>query len=167
MYNSTKLICIAFLCIFSFSSCTKDSIETEKTAVITADLVDNFPYSEIEAEILTAVNNYRKSKGLSVLNKVDDITFQAEQHTQYMVEKNVVNHDNFNLRFQALVVEIGAKTVSENVGFGYGTAEGVVAAWIKSDGHRKNIEGNFTHFGISVAQDVDGRNYFTNIFVRR
>lgn len=168
MYKTTKLFVIGFLCVLSFSSCSKDSIETdEKNLRTSTELIDNFQYSEIEKEILTAVNDYRMSKGLSILNKVDDITIQAEQHTQYMIEKNVVNHDNFNLRYKVLVDEIGAKSVSENVGYGYGTAQGVVAAWIKSEGHRENIEGDFTHFGISVGQNADGRNYFTNIFVKR
>lgn len=168
MYNNTKLLCFVFLCVFSLSSCSKDSIsEAENTAQKTADLVDNFAYSEIETEILTAVNNYRISKGLSELKKVDDITVQAEDHTFYMVEKNVVNHDNFILRYNALVQEIGATSVSENIAYGYGSAAGVVQAWIESEGHKENIEGDFSHFGIAVEQDANGRNYFTNIFVKR
>lgn len=168
MCKHSKLLCLIFFCVFSLSSCSKDSIsEGESTALKTADLKDNFAYSEIENEILIAVNNYRKTKGLSQLKKVDDITVQAEDHTFYMVEKNVVNHDNFISRYNTLVQEIGAKSVSENIGYGYGTAGGVVKAWIESEGHRKNIEGDFTHFGISVEKDSSGRNYFTNIFVKR
>ena len=168
MYINTKLLWLVFLCVFSLSSCSTDSIaEGENSSLKTADLVDNFAYSQIEIEILTAVNNHRKFKGLSELKKVDDITVQAEDHTSYMVEKNVVNHDNFILRFNTLVQEIGAKTVSENIAFGYGTAGGVVQAWIDSENHKKNIEGDFSHFGIAVEQDANGRNYFTNIFVKR
>lgn len=170
MYNYTqyiKISCLFLLCVFFLSSCSKDSIsEGENTNFKTADLVDNFAYSEVEIEILTSINSYRISKGLSELDKVDIITIQAEDHTIYMVERNVVNHDNFILRYNSLVKEIGAKAVSENIGYGYGTAEGVVQAWIDSDEHRKNIEGDFTHFGISVEKDADGRNYFTNIFVK-
>lgn len=168
MYNNTKLLCLIFACIFTLSSCSKDSLsEAENTSLKTADLVDNFSYSQIEVEILSAVNDYRKSKGLTQLRRVDDITVQAEDHTFYMVEKNVVNHDNFIVRYNALVNEIGAKSVSENIAYGYGTSEAVVKAWIASEGHKKNMEGNFTHFGISVEQDSEGRNYFTNIFVKR
>jgi uncharacterized protein YkwD len=121
----------------------------------------------MEIETLDAINDYRISQGLTVLHQLDDITIEAFDHTKYMVSLNVVNHDNFNNRYQNLVNEIGAKAVSENVGFGYRTAEAVVKAWINSEGHRKNIEGNYTHFGISVDQDENGKNYFTNIFVRR
>ena len=112
------------------------------------------------------VNEYLKCIGLTVLQKLDEITIEANDHTQYMVNLNVVNHDNFNIRYQNLVLEIGARAVSENVGFGYRTAEAVVEAWINSEGHRENIEGSYTHFGISVDQDQYRKNYFTNIFVR-
>ena len=168
MYTNTKLLCLIFLCAFSLSSCTKDSISPDKNADLkTANLVDAFAYSQIEIDILTAVNEYRQSKGLTTLKRVDEITLQAESHTVYMVEKNLVNHDNFNVRFANLVDEIGAKSVSENVGFGYSSANAVVRAWIESEGHLANIEGDFTHFGVSVEQDNNKKNYFTNIFVRR
>jgi uncharacterized protein YkwD len=150
----------------SLSACSKDSIEDNDISK-NLELNDDFAYSTIEIEILDAVNSYRKSKDLTILQKLDDITIEAVNHTEYMVSLNVVNHDNFNKRYQNLVQEIGARAVSENVGFGYRTAEAVVAAWIKSEGHRANIEGSYTHFGISVEQDQAGKNYFTNIFVRR
>jgi len=70
------------------------------------------------------------------------------------------------MRYQNLVQEIGARAISENDGFGYRTAESVVKAWNNSEGHRENIEGSYTHFGISVDQDQYRKNYFTNIFVR-
>ena len=72
---------------------------------------------------------------------------------------------DFNIQYQNLVQEIEARVVSENVGFGYRTSEAVVEAWIKSEGHRENIEGSNTHFGISVDQDQNGKKYFT-IFSR-
>lgn len=168
MQNITHRVCLLFVCVFTFISCSEDNLmDNENAAIKTANLVDYVSYSAIENEILEAVNSYRESKGLSVLKKVDDITFQALDHNLYMIEKKEVSHDNFAKRYSALVNEIGAKAVSENVGFGYRTADAVVRAWINSEGHRINIEGDYTHFGISVDQDEDGKNYFTNIFVRR
>lgn len=168
MLTNTKLLSLALVCVFTLSACSKDNVVSEENNISkNLELNDKLAYSSIEIEILDAVNKHRKSIGLGVLSKVDDITFEAGEHTNYMVSLNLVNHDNFNIRYQNLVQEIGARAVAENVGFGYRTADAVVEAWIKSDGHRVNIEGNFTHFGISVEQDQSGRNYFTNIFVRR
>ena len=167
MYNSTKLICMLLVCVFTLNSCSKDSdLPQETSANLTVKLVDNFAYSKIETQILEAVNQHRESIGLNALDPVDDITLQALDHTSYMASLKVVNHDDFNKRYEALVKEIGAKAVAENVAFGYRTANAVVAAWIKSDEHRANLEGNYKYFGVAVEQDKDGRNYFTNIFVR-
>jgi len=168
MFTNTKLLFLTLVCVLSLSACSKDSVVSEDNNISkNLELSNNFTYSTMEIEILDAVNNYRKSKGLTTLQKLDDITIEAVDHTKYMVNLNVVNHDNFNIRYQNLVQEIGARAVSENVGFGYRTAEAVVEAWINSEGHRQNIEGSYTHFGISVDQDQNGKNYFTNIFARR
>ena len=167
MYTITKQLCLTLVCVLMFTSCAKDELEIEDSALKTADLVDYAAYSPMELEILNAVNDYRISKGLSELKRVDGITFLASDHNTYMIQQKKVSHDNFSKRYTALVNEIGAKSVSENVGYGYRTGKAVVGAWLNSEGHRKNIEGDFTHFGISVAQDENGKNYFTNIFARR
>ncbi len=48
-----------------------------------------------------------------------------------------------------------------------GTAQAVVEAWLNSAGHKANIEGNYTHFGIAIRENpVNGKKYFTNIFAK-
>lgn len=123
-------------------------------------------YSAIEIDIMDLVNEYRVSKGLNELDFKDEVSWQAEDHNFYMIRKEEVSHDGFAMRYSALAESVGAKAVSENVAFGYNSAEAVVEAWIASDGHRKNMEGDLTHFGISVKEDANGKKYFTNIFVR-
>ncbi|MCM4161214.1 CAP domain-containing protein [Antarcticibacterium flavum] len=167
MYTITKKVCLVLICVLTFSSCATDNDLPADDPIKTANLVDYIAYSSIEKDIIVAVNNYRRDNGLKVLGTLDDITHQAIEHNNYMIANKKVSHDNFNKRYIALVNDIGAKAVSENIGFGYRTAEAVVNAWINSDGHKDNIEGDFTHFGISVEQDEDGKNYFTNIFVKR
>jgi uncharacterized protein YkwD len=149
-------------------SCAKESIEEEVNSYNhTAEEKVNFDYSEIESNILDLVNEHRNSLNLEPLQPIAEISVEAESHNYYMLEVGKVSHDNFGVRYENLVETIGAKAVSENVGYGYRTAEAVVNAWLKSDGHKKNIEGNHSHFGVSVVDDVEGRNYFTNIFIRK
>lgn len=168
MYTTTKQLCLALVCVLMFSSCSKDTdLPEENTALKTADLVDYVTYTQIETDVLAAVNDHRISIGLSSLERVDGITFHAYDHNEYMIQQKKVSHDNFSTRYSNLVKEIGAKAVGENVAYGYRTAGAAVKAWINSEGHKENMEGDYTHFGISVAQDEDGKNYFTNIFVRR
>lgn len=125
-------------------------------------------YSSIEYEILQLINNHRDSIGLAPLRTLNLASKEAIGHTDYMINLGEVNHDNFSTRNQKLVSSVSALKVGENVAYGYRSAEAVVNAWIKSSGHRKNIENTeYTDFGISTKQDDEGRNYFTHIFVKR
>lgn len=161
-----KLLSILLCTVFLFSCSQEDdgiyfneSSETFNTAVT---------YSEIETEILTLVNEYRQSKGLSSLITLNIISGVADGHTNYMITTGQVNHDNFNLRAKNLIDNAAAKSVSENVAYGYSTAQGVVNGWLNSDEHRKAIEDpKNTHFGISTESNSAGRNYFTQIFIQK
>ncbi|AVR46128.1 CAP domain-containing protein [Christiangramia fulva] len=156
------------MCTILLTSCSKESLQDEVTPydqVATRKI--NYDYSEIEVDILEQINVYRKAKGLNELQSINDISIEAEMHDEYMIDQGTPSHDNFAQRASYLMNELGAKTVSENVAYGYRTADAVVNAWLKSAEHRHNIEGNLTHFGISVRQDAEGKNYFTNIFIKK
>ena len=159
----TLIFCTLFL-----TSCSKDNLQDDITAydqVVTEKVEYN--YNTIEVEILDELNIYRKALGLRQLKPLTELSMESETHNEYMIEEGVVSHDNFSLRASQLMNRVGARAVAENVGFGYITSEAVVNAWLKSKGHRENVEGAFTHFGISVRQDENGKNYFTNIFVKK
>lgn len=134
-----------------------------------SELINNeVTYTEIENDILMLVNEHRQELGLTSLSTLNIISSVADSHTDYMIETGSVSHDNFSKRAEALTNNAKAKSVAENVAYGYGTAEGVVRGWLKSDGHRKIIESpNYTHFGISTESNCDGRNYFTQIFIKK
>ena len=57
--------------------------------------------------------------------------------------------------------------VSENLAYNYTMPESVVNAWLNSPAYKVNIEGDFTHFGISIRTSSDGKKYYTNIFVKK
>ena len=84
-----------------------------------------------------------------------------------MVEGDNVSHDNFYQRKESLQVNANANKVSENVAYGFNSAQSLVNAWLDSSSHRENIEGNYTHFDISAEQNSEGRWYFTNIFINK
>ena len=149
---------------FLFVACSSDEDEITNNAF--TDI--SFAYTDFEYEVLSEINNYRESINLSKLNTLNIISKEAEGHSRYMVNTGEINHNNFGNRMNALVGNTNAKSVSENVAYGFITAQGVVNAWLNSEGHRKNIETpNHTDFGISIKQNDEGRNYFTNIFIKR
>lgn len=159
-----KLPLLALLAILTFS-CTTDSIDEKADALVENLVVP--PTKTIEIKILELINNHRLSKGLNPLDDLTIVKSVAYSHTDYMVDKDEVSHDNFYTRSNYLKANAGAKKVSENVAYGYSKAESVVNAWIKSDSHRKNIEGDFTNFNISAEKNDEGKWYYTNIFIKK
>jgi len=149
----------------SLTSCSTD----EDEVYLEAKAEDiNVVYNSLELEVLNLVNSYRTSNNLPELQRMNVISVVAESHSDYMVETGLVNHDNFPLRNKELVKRANATSVGENVAFGFNSAEGVVNAWLKSDGHRSIIEReDFTHFGVSVETNKEGKNYFTHIFIKQ
>ena len=168
MDKITRPILYFFLCAFLLTSCSKDNIKEEVESFDQlATKKTDYNYSLMELEILERINIYRTVKGLNELKPIVEISLEAEVHNSYMIDNGEVSHDNFAERASYLANEVDAKSVSENIAYGYRTADAVVNAWLKSKDHRKNIEKNLTHFGISVRQDAEGKNYFTNIFIRK
>ena len=159
-----KLPLLALLAILTFS-CSTDSIDDKADALVENLVVP--PTKAIEIEILELINNHRLSLGLNALDDLTIVKSVAYSHTDYMVDKDEVSHDNFYTRSNYLKANAGAKRVSENVAYGYSKAESVVNAWIKSDSHRKNIEGDFTNFNISAEKNDEGKWYYTNIFIKK
>jgi len=83
-----------------------------------------------------------------------------------MISNNVVNHDDFVSRSENIMKVLGAKNVAENIAFNYNSPQGALDAWLKSPGHKANIEGNFTHFGLAIRVNAEGKKYYTNIFAK-
>jgi uncharacterized protein YkwD len=161
-----KLFALLLLTAILFSCAKEDNgiYFNENSEVANAKVV----YSPMESEIVSLVNAHRTSLGLNALSTLNIVSGVADGHTDYMIEVGQVSHDNFAQRAQTLMNEAAAKSVGENVAYGYSTAEGVVKGWLNSDGHRKIIENpDYTHFGISMETSADNRNYFTNIFIKK
>ena len=161
----TRVLPVMVLVALLSFSCSTDSIPEE--AIDSMALPTPPAAKTIEIEILELINAHRINQGLTPLNNHNTIKAVAYTHTDYMVESNNVGHDNFFQRKNSLIQNASATRVSENVAYAYNSAQSVVNAWINSDGHRDNIEGDFTDFDISAEQNDEGKWYFTNIFIKR
>ena len=115
------------------------------------------------------VNKYRASLNLAPLKFNDLISDRAKIHSQNMAQGKVeFSHDGFQGRVAALQNTIDYRGAAENVAYNMGHKDPVATAvkgWIKSDGHRKNMEGNYNLTGIGVAINPQGEYYFTQIFI--
>ncbi len=164
MKRPTLLPVMALAALLTFS-CSTDSIEEETIEAIAASYVPDTKV--IEIEIMELINDHRISVGLSPLNFMEQIKAEAFSHTDYMIDKSEVSHDNFYVRRANLMNSADAVSVGENVAYGFSYAPSLVNAWLNSEGHRAVIEGDYTNFDLSAEQDTEGRWYYTNIFIKK
>ena len=151
--------------VFTMVSCSSDSSEGTSTD---NKLVTTYNYNDSELKLITLVNNYRQSIGLNALEIINHISYKSEEHNIYMIDNKVVNHDYFQQRSENLVEVLGAERVGENIAYNYQTAESAMSAWLNSPAHKANIEGDYTHLGISVTVDeTTGKKYYTNMFMKK
>ncbi len=149
--------------VFTLVSCSSDS--SEETA---APIVENFSYSDVELDLMNKINEHRTSIGLNPLEKINHISFKSSEHNDFMIQNDVVGHQYFEQRASNIKQVLGARQVSENVAYNFQSNAGVLHAWLMSDDHRDNIEGDYTHFGISIKTNPNnGKKYYTNIFMKR
>ena len=163
MKNVINLFAL-LLPILVLTSCSSDAESVESTAVETAK---TYTHNTTELELLDLVNAYRVENGLNALQIIQHISYKSEEHNNYMIATNTVSHDNFSSRKANLEQVVGAVRVGENVAYGFSTPQATLNAWIASEGHRVNLLGNYTHFGLSIRENADGRKYYTNIFVKK
>lgn len=151
------IVLSVFVC--TLTSCSKEPVETLNN-------VESQNLTEVERELLTTVNDHRIMLGKSSLEFNSTAYRHANAHSDYMIAKGAINHDNFTARASAISAEVNAEFVAENVAKDYSTASEALQGWLNSTKHKRTIEGEFTHTAVSVKKDQDGDYYFTQIFYR-
>ncbi|SHI41132.1 CAP domain-containing protein [Pseudozobellia thermophila] len=151
------LVLVSFVC--TMASCSKESTGT-------ANVAEAENVHEIENELLDVVNQHRLSIGQNSLTFSSVAYEYANQHTDYMLARGSINHDNFSKRASNISAKEDAKYVAENVAKDYSSATEAFNGWLKSSNHRKTMEDDFTHTAVSVKESNDGTLYFTQIFFR-
>lgn len=159
---------MTFVVIFiTMNSCTADTAEaTQDSSTTTETLITSYGYNDSELETMKLINDYRVSIGLNPLEKINHISYKCEEHNKYMIANDVMNHNDFVARSENIMELLGAQKVGENVAYGYQTSAAVLKGWLESAGHKENIEGDYTHFGLAVTTDASGKKYYTNIFAK-
>lgn len=119
-----------------------------------------------EQAVLALVNDARSAAGCKALVIDDRVTTAAQAHSTDMATKKYFSHTSQDGRtFDVRMREAGyPKPGGENIAMGYPNAAAVVDGWMKSTGHRENIENcSFTTMGVGL--DTRG-NYWTQNFGR-
>jgi uncharacterized protein YkwD len=146
-------------------SCSSDSSDdlSEDSKIVT-----EYNYTDDELALADVINDYRVSQGMNPLQIVNHISFKSEEHNEYMIENNVVSHAFFTQRANNIIEVLGAVKVGENLAYNFSTPNAALQAWKNSPGHKANLDGDYTHFGISISINPEtGKKYFTNIFMKK
>lgn len=163
-----KLLVLLMSLIVTFSMTSCSSTDSEENSESTVKVVNNYTSTPDEIELAQIINDYRVSIGLNSLETINHISFKSQEHNFYMIEKNVVNHDYFQQRSNNIIQVLGAVKVGENIAYNFSTPNSALHAWLNSQGHKANIEGDYTHFGISISINPEtGKKYYTNIFMKK
>jgi uncharacterized protein YkwD len=165
-----KLICLAVLYVFIQSSSRHEltPLNFEQVAEPEKEvfLVSTASHSNMESELFEIINNYRIGLNLNALEFEDSSYFFTKKHSKYMISQGNTSHDNFAKRAEQISINTGATFVAENVAKDYDTVVETFEAWLESDGHRFNIEGDYTHSAISIKENEEGDLNFTQLFLR-
>jgi len=157
---------LIFTIVTSLNSCSTESSKTPNASTSSQKGVVSYTYSSFEIETMNLINSHRVSIGLKALEQNNYISLKSEEHDNYMIANNILNHYDFTARSQNIMDVLGAKNVGENIAYNYNTPQSVLDAWLNSPTHKEYIEGDFTHFGISIRVNAEGKRYYTNIFAK-
>ncbi len=151
--------------LFSLTSCSNN--EVVETASTKENVIIDYQYTTNESELVNLINNYRTSLGLNILILDNYVSKISDGHGEYMIAKNQISHDLFENRYKNIVETQNAKKVSENVAYKFSSAQSTLNAWLNSPEHKANLDGDFTHFGISIKTNSNGVKFYTNIFMKK
>ncbi|TLQ44981.1 CAP domain-containing protein [Streptomyces marianii] len=123
------------------------------------------PASGAVARVVQLVNSERSKAGCSPVTVNAKLTKAAQDHSQDMAAHRNMSHtgsDGSDPGTRITRAGYNWSTYGENVAYGYETPEKVMAGWMSSPGHKKNILNcEFKEIGVGLAQPG---NYWTQDF---
>lgn len=118
-------------------------------------------------EIIDLINSTRYKNNLEPLVYSEKATKSAEKHSEDMEKNNFFSHENLKNEtpFDRMENEgINYKSAGENIAAGQTNAIFEHNGLMNSEGHRKNILGNYKYIGVGVVFGGKYRTYYTENF---
>jgi uncharacterized protein YkwD len=128
---------------------------------------------ELALELEDAVNAHRRRLGRRELERDPALAAAARQHSQRMRNLGFFDHTDPYDRTSSMdrieAVDPGPWTiVAENLAAGVWDADGILQSWLRSPGHRANVEHpELTLLGTDVAHGGPLRAYTTQVYGTR
>ena len=118
-------------------------------------------------QIVDLVNAERTAVGLPALGYDARLGSAAQGHSDDQARRGEMSHvggDGSTVGVRVDRTGYPWRSVAENVAYGYRTPSEVMAGWMASPGHRRNILSANTQLGVGLAFGADGRPYWTQVF---
>ncbi|MDQ1534748.1 MAG: hypothetical protein QOF28_2509 [Actinomycetota bacterium] len=117
------------------------------------------------SRVAQLTNAARAAAYVAPLTLQGQLMSSAAQRSRAQAANNTMSHDGWDTTIRASGYPYG--WWGENVGYGYTTADSVMAAWMNSPGHRENIlNPNYRDLGVGCAYSVSHVPYWTQDFGR-
>ncbi len=146
--NAKKII--AFLVSLLFFSFTNLQIATAKNSTNSSNISAR--------EILELVNTERAKNNIPSLKINNKLIQAANNKANYLVKNNYFSHSSRDGKsFSTWIKKTTYKYsfVGENLAKDFPSSKLIVAAWLKSPGHKENLlNENFTETGIAVNNNI-------------
>jgi uncharacterized protein YkwD len=113
--------------------------------------------AEFESQFASLINSYRSNNGLAGLSRDGSLDSRARSWSERMANNGGLSHSDLG----SLLPPWSA--AAENVGMG-GSVSSVFDALAGSSGHKANMLGGYTHFGVGVWVDAAGVIWTTHVF---
>lgn len=135
----------------------------------TEDVVNIPGINLYEYQVAAMVNKERAKAGLRALVLDEKLSDIARLKSGDMRVHNYCGHESpiYGSPFDMLAnFGVVYQRAGENVAMGYRTPEEVMAGWMDSPGHRRNILGDdYEKIGVGVVINTYGSAYWTQLFV--
>ena len=128
------------------------------------------PSSEVANEIVRYTNDQRARNGLPAFVASPRLMEAARLHAQQMAQHQRMEHTISGAQYPTLQSRLDAvgyqyRAAAENVAWNNPTAQGTVAGWMNSSGHRANIlNRELTEIGAAMARSAKGEPYWIQVF---
>ena len=115
--------------------------------------------SGAESEFASLINSYRGAQGAASLSRDGSLDSYARSWAKKLSANGGLSHSNIGSLIPPW------SSVGENVAMG-GSVGAMFDALVGSSGHRQNMLGDFTHFGVGVWRDANGTLWTAHVFTR-
>jgi uncharacterized protein YkwD len=119
--------------------------------------------------LVEAHNRAREKAGLPALAPDERLTEAAQRHADDMAAHRRMSHRGSNGSSPFRRIESAGyqyQRAGENVAYGQRSVSEVMASWMASPGHRRNILGKYSEIGTAYATDQNGSAYWCVTFGR-